>query len=78
MAAERRLTAVDTDPYVRSHGPDDRLDVLADHCIEAKKLADQVGTASMRRLADLLLFEVGRALARHEDRGGDPSRDDAA
>ncbi|GJD76385.1 hypothetical protein [Methylobacterium goesingense] len=39
------------------------LDLLANHCIAARTMIDAVGTPVMRRLVDLLLFEVGVALS---------------
>ncbi|MDB5647651.1 hypothetical protein [Methylobacterium sp.] len=44
-----------------SAGPS--LDRLATHCIAARSMIDEVGTPVMRRLIDLLLFEIGIALA---------------
>jgi hypothetical protein len=43
------------------------LDVLATHCIEARAMIEQSGTPMMRRLIDLLLFEIGVALAGPSD-----------
>ena len=39
------------------------LDELAEHCLAARDLIDTVGDAVMRAAIDLLLAEVGRALA---------------
>lgn len=39
------------------------LDRLADHCITARTMIDEAGTPVMRRLIDILLFEIGLALA---------------
>ena len=39
------------------------LDELARHCLAARDLIDAVGDAVMRAAIDLLLAEVGRALA---------------
>lgn len=40
------------------------LDELAEHCLAARELIDVVGDAVMRATIDLLLAEVGRALAK--------------
>lgn len=42
---------------------DATLDLLANHCIAARTMIDEVGTPVMRRLIDLLLFEIGVALS---------------
>lgn len=42
---------------------DEALDMLAEHCIAARAIVDQHGTPAMRRLIDLLLFEVGSQIA---------------
>lgn len=42
---------------------DDPLDVLTQHCIAARHMIDESGTMVMRRLIDLLLFEIGVAMA---------------
>ena len=39
------------------------LDELAEHCLAARDLIDAVGDAVMRAAIDLLLAEIGRALA---------------
>lgn len=39
------------------------LDELARHCLAARDLIDAVGDTVMRAAIDLLLAEVGRALA---------------
>ena len=39
------------------------LDELAEHCLAARDLIDAVGDAVMRAAIDLLLAEVGRAMA---------------
>ncbi|WP_244472445.1 MULTISPECIES: hypothetical protein [unclassified Methylobacterium] len=43
---------------------DDALEILADHCMAARAVIEEAGTASMRELIDLLLYEVGLALAK--------------
>ena len=43
---------------------EEALEVLADHCMVARALIEEVGTTSMRELIDELLYEVGHALAR--------------
>lgn len=43
---------------------DDALEALADHCMAARALIEEVGNTSMRELVDLLLYEVGHALAK--------------
>ncbi|NEU11555.1 hypothetical protein G3T14_05360 [Methylobacterium sp. BTF04] len=45
---------------------DDPLDALAKHCIVARDLVDEAGTTVMRRLVDLLLFEIGVAIAERD------------
>lgn len=42
---------------------DDPMDLLAKHCIAARDVIDESGTRVMRRLIDLLLFEIGVAMA---------------
>lgn len=42
---------------------DDQLDILTHHCVAAREVIDESGTKVMRRLIDLLLFEIGVALA---------------
>ena len=42
---------------------DASLDALAEHCLAARDLIDAVGDPVMRAAIDLLLVEVGRALA---------------
>lgn len=44
--------------------PDDALETLADYCMAAREVIDEAGTTSMRQLIDLLLYEVGVALAK--------------
>ncbi|MCJ2037093.1 hypothetical protein [Methylobacterium sp. J-068] len=39
------------------------LDHIATHCIAARAMIEETGTPLMRRLIDLLLFEIGVALA---------------
>jgi hypothetical protein len=39
-------------------------EALADHCMAARALIEEIGTTSMRELIDLLLYEVGHALAK--------------
>jgi hypothetical protein len=46
------------------------LDVLAAHCIAARAVIENAGTPVMRRLIDLLLFEIAVAMA---DPADDPS-----
>lgn len=43
---------------------DDALDTLADHCMAARAVIEEAGTSAMRHLIDLLLFEVGVAMAK--------------
>lgn len=45
-------------------GRSDGLEALADHCMAARALIEEIGTTSMRELIDLLLYEVGHALAK--------------
>lgn len=42
---------------------DDSLDRLAGHCIAARAVIQETGTSVMRQLIDLLLFEIGVAMA---------------
>ncbi|KQP31588.1 hypothetical protein ASF49_09035 [Methylobacterium sp. Leaf104] len=44
------------------------LDVLAAHCIAARAVIEEAGTPVMRRLIDLLLFEIAVAMADPSDR----------
>jgi hypothetical protein len=43
---------------------EEALETLADHCMAARAVIEEAGTTSMRHLIDLLLYEVGLALAR--------------
>ncbi len=43
------------------------LDVLAAHCIAARAVIEETGTPVMRRLIDLLLFEIAVAMADPSD-----------
>lgn len=43
--------------------PADPLSALADHCIQARGLADEVESDTVRHLLDALLFEVGKLIA---------------
>ena len=42
---------------------DEVLDSLADHCLAARAIIGERGSPVMRRLIDLLLFEVGVEIA---------------
>ena len=53
------------------------LDRLATHCIAARTMIEETGTPVMRCLIDLLLFEIGLALAEHVDEP-DPALEPAA
>ncbi len=43
---------------------DESLDSLAEHCIAARDIIEASGTSVMRQLIDLLLFEIGVAMAK--------------
>lgn len=43
---------------------EDHLDTLAGHCIAAREIIETSGTLMMRQLVDLLLFEIGVAMAK--------------
>lgn len=43
------------------------LDRIAAHCIAARALIEEAGTPVMLRLIELLLFEIGVALAEQSD-----------
>ncbi|WP_170249243.1 hypothetical protein [Methylobacterium haplocladii] len=42
-----------------------RLDALVDNCLAAHAIIAEHGTPAMRRLIDLLLFEIGSELGEH-------------
>ncbi len=44
----------------------DALDRLVEVCLEAHALIDRCGTPAMRTMIRMLLFQVGRELARRE------------
>ncbi|WP_019904269.1 hypothetical protein [Methylobacterium sp. 77] len=50
------------------------LDILAGHCIAARKVIDESGTSVMRQLIDLLLFEIGVAMAKAAETEHQPTR----
>ena len=43
--------------------PNDALEVLVGHCLAAHAIIGEHGSSVMQRLIDLLLYEVGRAMA---------------
>lgn len=43
------------------------LDQIAAHCIAARSIIEEAGTPVMLHLVDLLLFEIGVALAEGSD-----------
>jgi hypothetical protein len=47
-----------------AHMETDPLNAVADRCMEARVAIDRIGHQKLRQLSDLLLFEVGRLLAR--------------
>ena len=51
-------------PVIPMIGSEKPLEILADHCMAACAVIEEVGTNSMRELIDLLLYEVGLALAK--------------
>lgn len=53
---------------------EENLDLLVTHCIAARAVIEQAGTSAMRQLIDLLLFEVGVALAAHIGEDAIPER----
>lgn len=52
----------------------DNLDTLAGHCIAAREVIEHAGTSVMRQLIDLLLFEIGVAMAELAAGEGEPAR----
>ena len=51
-------------PAISMLGSEKPIEILADHCMAARAVIEEVGTAPMRELIDLLLYEVGLALAK--------------
>lgn len=43
--------------------PNDSLETLVGHCLAAHAIIGEHGSSVMQRLIDLLLYEVGRAMA---------------
>ncbi len=55
---------------------DESLELLTQHCVAARGVIDESGTLVMRRLIDLLLFEIGVALAERTETRPRPIRRD--
>ncbi|GJE17977.1 hypothetical protein [Methylobacterium marchantiae] len=53
---------------------DESLDKLAEYCIAARGVIEASGTSVMRQLIDLLLFEIGVALAEKAEIEPQPAR----
>ncbi|CAA2139007.1 hypothetical protein ASF34_14545 [Methylobacterium sp. Leaf106] len=53
---------------------DESLDSLAGHCIAARTIIEASGTSVMRQLIDLLLFEIGVAMAKATETEQQPAR----
>ncbi|KQO50930.1 MULTISPECIES: hypothetical protein [unclassified Methylobacterium] len=50
--------------YSSAVNREDHLQTLAGHCIAAREIIETSGTLVMRQLVDLLLFEIGVAMAK--------------
>ena len=50
--------------YSSAMNREDHLQTLAGHCIAAREIIETSGTLVMRQLVDLLLFEIGVAMAK--------------
>ena len=50
-------------PVIPTIGSEESLEILADHCMAARAVIEEVGTNSMRELIDLLHYKVALALA---------------